>query len=168
MPQVDSLVGLASWGAEAISGIGRGKVNTFPEGGWSWVDCGVAGDAVQVESINISPDPPVPGKNLTVSVKGVVIDPINEGSYADVLVKLGLIKLLQKRFDVCDEAENANATVQCPVSPGSYEVSQTVELPKEIPRAKFAIQVRGVTAEDKDMLCLDLFIDFLHRKPALN
>lgn len=26
------------------------------------------------------------------------------GAYADVTVKLGLIKLLQKRFDVCEEA----------------------------------------------------------------
>lgn len=27
-----------------------------------------------------------------------------DGSYADVVVKLGLIKLLSKRFDVCEEA----------------------------------------------------------------
>lgn len=27
-----------------------------------------------------------------------------EGAYADVTVKLGLVKLLQKRFDVCEEA----------------------------------------------------------------
>jgi len=27
-----------------------------------------------------------------------------EGAYADVLVKLGLIKLLQKKFDVCETA----------------------------------------------------------------
>jgi hypothetical protein len=30
--------------------------------------------------------------------------PWQEGAYADVTVKLGLIKLLQKRFDVCEEA----------------------------------------------------------------
>jgi hypothetical protein len=27
-----------------------------------------------------------------------------EGAFADVTVKLGLIKLLQKQFDVCEEA----------------------------------------------------------------
>ena len=27
-----------------------------------------------------------------------------EGAYADVVVKLGLVKLLTKRFDVCEEA----------------------------------------------------------------
>lgn len=110
-----------------------------------------------------------------------------EGSYADVLVKLGLIKLLQRRFDICEEAcvpaqvpsklhrsfsrltstlilapalcsDNANASLTCPVKPGHYTLTQTVELPKEIPRAKFAIDVLGVTAEDEDMLCLKLYI----------
>lgn len=28
---------------------------------------------------------------------------LQEGAYADVVVKLGLIKLLTKRFDVCEE-----------------------------------------------------------------
>jgi len=27
-----------------------------------------------------------------------------DGAYADVTVKLGLIKLLQKQFDICEEA----------------------------------------------------------------
>lgn len=55
-------------------------------------------------------------------------------------------------------SDNANATLTCPVEPGTYTLEQTVELPKEIPRAKFAIDVLGVTAEDEDMLCLKLYI----------
>jgi hypothetical protein len=84
-----------------------------------------------------------------------------------VLVKLGLIKLLQRKFDVCEtasvrlressprsflaiaitdppvfliliSAEN-NATIQCPVVPGVYEIVQTVELPKEIPKGPYPI-----------------------------
>lgn len=27
-----------------------------------------------------------------------------EGAYADVLVKIGVIKLLERRFDLCEEA----------------------------------------------------------------
>jgi hypothetical protein len=109
-------------------------------------------------------------------------------------VKLGLIKLLQKRFDVCEEAcvhDNStsgmktnstlrrknNATVQCPVEPGTYNVEQTVALPKEIPpgmacvhlithlftglAAKFKIEVRGYTEANKDMVCVDLTVDFM-------
>ncbi|WWD04914.1 phosphatidylglycerol/phosphatidylinositol transfer protein [Kwoniella europaea PYCC6329] len=156
------------WAGELVSGGGKvfttvkaGDVRTMDS--WSYVDCGLATDAVQLKSIHVTPDPPVPGKNLTVEVEADVIEPIKEGAYADVTVKLGLIKLLQKQFDVCEEARNANATVQCPVSPGPYKVKQTVELPKEIPKAKFSVQVRGYTDEDEDMVCLDLFVDFMKR-----
>jgi hypothetical protein len=32
---------------------------------------------------------------------------------------------------------NANATVQCPVEKGLYSISQSVDLPKEIPHGEF-------------------------------
>ncbi|KAG6820105.1 hypothetical protein H0H93_005252 [Arthromyces matolae] len=145
---------------------------------WSWTNCGwfdsqtpsifmlksCTGnpeDVILIEDIQVSPDPPQPGKDLTVTVKGVATSTIEEGAYADVTVKLGLIKLLVKQFDVCEEARKANATIQCPVERGAYTVTQTVALPREIPRAKFAVHVQGYTAEDDDMLCLDLNVDFM-------
>ncbi|KAJ6575214.1 hypothetical protein B0H19DRAFT_1254802 [Mycena capillaripes] len=149
--------------------------------GWEYVDCGLPSNPIQIDSIELSPDPPVPGKDLTVTVKALVTEVIEEGASADVVVKLGLIKLLQKTFDVCEEARNANATVSCPVEPGPYDVVQTVALPKgdrtEIPKgeycvpyystiltqppAKFVVLVRGFTVAEEDMLCLDLKIDFM-------
>ncbi|KAG1755202.1 ML domain-containing protein [Suillus paluster] len=134
--------------------------------GWSWTDCGLSTDPIQLESISLSPDPPKPGQDLTVTVVGTAQERIEDGAYADVVVKLGLIKLLTKTFDVCNEARSANATVQCPVEEGQYTVVQTVALPKEIPQAKFSVSVRGYTADDDDMLCLDLKVDFM-RSPFL-
>jgi len=129
--------------------------------GWRYTDCGLPTDPIQIDSIDVSPDPPQPGKDLTVLVKATALERLEEGAYADVTVKLGLIKLLKKQFDLCEEARNANTTVQCPVEEGSYEVTQTVALPKEIPKAKFVVEVRGYTVEDEPMLCLDLHVDFM-------
>ncbi|CAE6479685.1 unnamed protein product [Rhizoctonia solani] len=133
---------------------------------WSYSDCGLPTDAVQVKSIKLSPDPPQIGKDLTITARGVVTRRIEDGAYADVTVKLGLVKLLHKQFDVCEEARNNNVTVQCPVEPGEYEVVQTVQLPRETPRAKFTIDVRGFTSEealDTDLACLQLKVDFIGR-----
>lgn len=58
-------------------------------------------------------------------------------------------------------SRHANASVQCPVQPGPYTVTETVELPQEIPKAKFSVLVRGYTVDDEDMVCLDLFVDFV-------
>ncbi|KAF4572840.1 Phosphatidylglycerol/phosphatidylinositol transfer protein [Pleurotus pulmonarius] len=130
---------------------------------WGYTDCGLPTDPIQITSIVVTPDPPQPGKNMTVKVKATAIERVEEGAYADVIVKLGLIKLLHKQFDLCEEARNADTDVQCPVEPGDYEVEQTVELPKEIPKAKFVVNVRGYTADDEDLVCLDLKVNFMKR-----
>ncbi|KAJ7103431.1 ML domain-containing protein [Mycena belliarum] len=125
--------------------------------GWEYVDCGSPSQPLRIDSIELSPDPPVPGQDLSVTVKANVTETIEEGAAAGVVVKLGLIKLVQKTFDVCEEARNANAPFTCPVQPGPYTVVHTVALPREIPKAKFLIQVRGLG----DSLCLDLRINFM-------
>jgi len=130
---------------------------------WSYEDCGLATDPVQIKSISVSPDPPVPGSDMTVTVRASAIEPVQEGAYADVTVKLGLIKLLQKEFDLCEEARNANVSVTCPVEKGEYEVVQTVTLPREIPRAKFNVAVRAYTVEDDDLFCVDLSVNFMKK-----
>ncbi|KAF7349894.1 ML domain-containing protein [Mycena venus] len=70
------------------------------------------------------------------------------------------IKLLDKTFDICEEARNANATVSCPVQPGAYSIVQTVELPKEVPKLKYVINVRGYTVDEDAMACVDLTVQF--------
>ncbi|KAG8743743.1 Phosphatidylglycerol/phosphatidylinositol transfer protein [Ceratobasidium sp. 428] len=131
---------------------------------WTWEDCSLPSDIVQIKSIEVSPDPPQPGKDLTVTATGIAtkaIEASQPGSYADVTVKLGLIKLLQKEFDICEEARNANATIQCPIAAGEHKVVQTVALPKEIPRAKFNVLAKGYTVDDEDLMCMKINIDFI-------
>ncbi|KAG8688404.1 Phosphatidylglycerol/phosphatidylinositol transfer protein [Ceratobasidium sp. 394] len=128
---------------------------------WKWTDCGSPDDIVHIKSIEVSPDPPQPGKDLTVTAIGVADKEIEDGAYADVTVKLGLIKLLKKQFDICEEARSANATIQCPIGAGDHKVVQTVALPKEIPRAKFNVEARGYSADDEDLMCVKIEIDFI-------
>lgn len=66
--------------AEAAFDQVKGDVSPFwppvptptPGGGWVWSSCGQPDDVVEVKSIDVSPDPPVPGKNMTVKARGVV------------------------------------------------------------------------------------------------
>lgn len=58
-------------------------------------------------------------------------------------------------------SRNANATLQCPIQPGHYDIIQTVELPREIPRAKFTVEARAFTQTDDDMACANIMIDFM-------
>ncbi|KAH7883673.1 ML domain-containing protein [Phlebopus sp. FC_14] len=156
---VAALASVAFAGSHEQEVISDSPVHTTDS--WSYADCGLPSDVIQIKSIAVSPDPPKPGQDLTVTVAGTALEVIEEGAFADVTVKLGLIKLLTKRFDVCEEARAANASIQCPVQKGDYLVSQTVALPKEIPQAKFSVSVRGYTVDEEDMVCLDLKVDFM-------
>ncbi|GAK66636.1 phosphatidylglycerol/phosphatidylinositol transfer protein [Moesziomyces antarcticus] len=135
-----------------------------PGGGWQWSSCGTGDEVVSVDSIVVSPDPPVPGQNLTVRAKGTIKDEVSDGTFADVVVKLGLIRLLARRFDVCEEARANNADLQCPLSAGDYELEQTVALPREIPPGKFNVHVTGENQDGSNLVCLDLSIQFGFRR----
>ncbi|KAK4057539.1 hypothetical protein OIO90_001608 [Microbotryomycetes sp. JL221] len=186
---VDQLVMKAQdVGHDAIAAISADQPHTMTR--WDWSDCGEPTDVIQIKDVRISPDPPKPGKNLTVYASGTVNSLIDQGAYADVTVKLGLIKLLTKRFDVCEELDNANSTLQCPIQPNDYSIEQTVALPAEIPRgklqscfcrdsevradhfsilmlstAKFQVSARVFTQDEKPAACIDLWINFLLPDP---
>ncbi|KAJ7889389.1 hypothetical protein B0H14DRAFT_2692147 [Mycena olivaceomarginata] len=117
-------------------GLGLGQITLGSEkaaaaDSWEWASCGEPSDAVQIKSISVSPDPPKIGADLTVTVDLDVVETIEEGTTADVLVKVGRIKLLQKTFDICEEARNANATISCPLSRAlKYQIHVDVFTPE--------------------------------------
>jgi len=140
------------------SGSGDPRAQTV----FTFDDCGKSGDAVTIESFEVEPNPPEPGQKVIVRASGTVHQLIEDGAFADVVVKLGsYIKLLQKRFDICEELSKANATLQCPIEPGHYEIVQEVTLPKEIPHAKYKVEARAFTQDDDDMACTDIVLDFM-------
>ncbi|KAF7307004.1 ML domain-containing protein [Mycena indigotica] len=128
---------------------------------WEYVNCGTG--LIDIESIVLQPEIPIAGEQLTVTIKGRATQTIEARATADVTVKLGLVKLIQKRFDVCAEvARLPGLGISCPVEDREWHtIQQTVTLPKEIPKSKFNIQVRGSTAKNEPMLCLDLKLDFM-------
>ncbi|KAJ7635238.1 ML domain-containing protein [Roridomyces roridus] len=150
----------------AVALPGKGQFALAPASGllapdsWGYTDCGAASDVVQINSISVSPDPPKIGAQLTVTIDAEVKETIKDGATADVLVKVGRIKLLQKTFDLCEEARNANATISCPVEPGVYQIVQSVDLPKEVPKLKYSISVDAFTVDKDPMACVDLTVQF--------
>jgi hypothetical protein len=104
------------------------SVNTITE---TITDCSNTNDLLQILYINVSPDPPRKGQKLTIDAAGYLEEEVTQGSYIDVTVKLGLIKLLQKRFDLCEQSKSVGKP--CPLEKGRQELNVVVDLPKEIP-----------------------------------
>ncbi|KAH7354989.1 ML domain-containing protein [Rhexocercosporidium sp. MPI-PUGE-AT-0058] len=159
-----SVISITTNHPKADIAFSRTPVHTLSS--WQYIDCGLSTDIVNINSITISPNP-VPGKEITVTADIAVNSVIEDGAYIYVTVKLGLIKLFQKQFNICEELDGGDVTLRCPIQKGTYTLSQTVKLPREIPPAKFSIAARAYTVEDEDIMCADFFVDFYSRQLAV-
>jgi len=85
---------------------------------------------VSIKYIDLDPNPPLAGRNLTIDAQGYVSGRIEEGAYATYEVKYGVIKLLTGTADLCEKA--AEVDVTCPIE-GKVQMEKVVQLPSQIP-----------------------------------
>uniref|UniRef100_A0A1D1ZGK6 Phosphatidylglycerol/phosphatidylinositol transfer protein n=1 Tax=Anthurium amnicola TaxID=1678845 RepID=A0A1D1ZGK6_9ARAE len=120
-------------------------------------DCGRSSDILQIHYIEIRPDPPQKGQELTIDAAGFLTEVVDQGSYVDVVVKLGLIRLLQRRYDLCDEVTKVDK--QCPLE-GYQTLHHSLELPKEIPPGRYIVDVNAFTPDHRKIGCLKVIVTF--------
>lgn len=138
------------------------------EGGgrkWSWRTCPTPPwrrprEAIDIKSISVSPDPPIPGQNVTVSGWGTLKAPVRQGSDAEVLIKVGMAVIHRETVDLCKLAQREAFQLQCPIEPGTYHLSHTVLIPKTIPRSRFNAHITAENHLSDELLCLDVSVDF--------
>ncbi|KAG2213399.1 hypothetical protein INT47_009072 [Mucor saturninus] len=125
-------------------------------------DCSSSDFVLHIHSVKISPEIVTAGGELTIEASGTLDEPVVPGASADVTVKLGVVKLLHKTFDICEELEKKKDEVelQCPIKDGYLTLTQKVTLPKEVPKAKFSVLVHAYTADEKRLACLQVMVDF--------
>lgn len=80
---------------------------------------------LDIKEVKISPDIVQPGSELTIEASGTVMETVEEGAAATVVVKLGVVQLLRKTFDICNELDKHKDDVelQCPIEKGDLTVS---------------------------------------------
>ena len=70
-----------------------------PGQGWQWSSCNTGDEIVDVDSIVVSPDPPVPGQNLTVRAKGTLKDEVSVSSHSWHSIRISYVTT--DIFDCC-------------------------------------------------------------------
>ncbi|KAG0248559.1 Phosphatidylglycerol/phosphatidylinositol transfer protein [Mortierella polycephala] len=110
-------------------------------------------DLLKIDYVTLNPNPPLKGEVLQIDAKGYLSEDIVEGAVIKIIVKLGLIKLLVKQFDFCEESIKVNKT--CPVLAGDQYLNHSVELPKEIPPGKYFVNIRVFNPDEKEVTCLN-------------
>lgn len=126
---------------------------------WSWEWCDDV-DAesylVRVNSVELQPDPPVMGQNLTFHGAGSLSGRVAQGSYVDVNVYLGFLRLYAERMDLCEVLRENHVEVQCPMEPGQYNITHVIEMPKtRVPPIPFRFRVLGISQDKQKIACIN-------------
>lgn len=77
---------------------------------------------MEIRDITLTPSFPEPGKELLIEAEGIIKDPIQEGAYVQVTVKIGVVTLIRRTFDLCEEMQK-NDVLDCPVRQGPTKAS---------------------------------------------
>jgi hypothetical protein len=86
---------------------------------------GLPTDVLDLKYVRITPEVIHPGDELTLEAGGYLSKDVKVGSEADVQVKLGVVRLIKKTFDICDELDKHkdDVQIQCPITQGEHVVS---------------------------------------------
>ncbi|KAG0677525.1 Phosphatidylglycerol/phosphatidylinositol transfer protein [Pichia californica] len=114
--------------------------------------------SLKLYSVDLSPNPPERGQNLTITASGFLSDDIEQGAYVDVVVNYGYIKLLTQTYDLCDELPNIDMT--CPINNGDYTLTKIVQIPNEVPPGKYTVFARAYNKDDSMISCLTGTVEF--------
>ncbi|KAG7693140.1 hypothetical protein KL930_004775 [Ogataea haglerorum] len=107
---------------------------------------------LKLTHVDVSPNPPERGTNLTIAARGDLSKKVDEGAYVEVDVTYGYIKLLHQTYDLCEELPNVD--MECPLNKDSYDLTKIVEIPNEVPPGTYTVIARAFTADDELITCL--------------
>lgn len=113
---------------------------------------------LDIEKVDLDPNPPLPGQTLTIKAKGDVKKKIEEGAKAHLTVKYGLITLINQDADLCDTIKNVD--LECPLDKGDLSLTKDVDLPKQIPPGNYYVKADVFTKDSEKITCLEAHIEF--------
>ncbi|KAF2226200.1 phosphatidylglycerol/phosphatidylinositol transfer protein precursor [Elsinoe ampelina] len=115
-------------------------------------------DILEIDRVDLSPNPPKPGNALTITATGKFKEDIAEGAKIHLQVKYGLITIIRQTADLCDTVKNVD--LECPLKEGAKTLTKDVDLPKEIPPGKYTVLADVVTKDEEKITCLTATVTF--------
>ncbi|XP_004344261.1 phospholipid transfer protein [Capsaspora owczarzaki ATCC 30864] len=116
-----------------------------------WSNCSAASDHLHIINVQITPDPPVKGKSVTIAAAGNLDKNITSGSI-NLSIKFGIIPVLSKSVDLC----TVDPTHPCPLPAGPIVISQTEDIPSSVPSGHYTGTVKVTDQDNQEVACIDL------------
>ncbi|GAW10880.1 hypothetical protein ANO14919_002160 [Xylariales sp. No.14919] len=121
-------------------------------------------DTVQIEKVDLLPNPPESGSKLVIHATGTVYQPIEQGAYVKLTVKYGLIRLISTTADLCEQVDNVD--LKCPIEKGVLSITKDVDIPKEVPPGTYNVFADVYNSDDTPITCLEASVTFGSKKKS--
>ena len=119
-------------------------------------NCGATTDDFQISQLDVSPDPPVMGQNITVAAAGTLNVDITGGQVTlEVYLKtiVGKIRVVNKQENICQSV--GSIPNPCPIKAGPYSKTISALVPNEkIPSGTYTGQVRADDQDGRQIACI--------------
>ncbi|KAI8951119.1 phosphatidylinositol transfer protein [Xylaria longipes] len=119
-------------------------------------------DIMHIEQVDLLPNPPESGAELVIRATGTVFEPIEQDAYVQLVVKYGLIRLVNMKANLCDQVENVD--LKCPIEKGVLSITKAVDIPKEVPPGTYNVFADVYNADDTPITCLQATVTFGMKK----
>ncbi|EGC32925.1 hypothetical protein DICPUDRAFT_37512 [Dictyostelium purpureum] len=116
-----------------------------------WSNCGTSADLLQIDTVDITPNPPQKGQDLTVSASGYLSQTVQDGT-ANIIVKYGFITLYKGSQDICTPKD----PIACPIQAGQYNKTVSATIPSAAPSGKYTGSVTLVSNTGAQIACIDV------------
>jgi hypothetical protein len=125
-----------------------------------WENCGTPDDLLQISSLEYSPQNPIRGEPITVTLKGQMSGNVDKGSKVIVAVKWGGVPIPLPPMDVCDQLNSLPDSPKCPLPAGDVSVKQSFILPTQTPDGLITALIKIRSQERKQVACLKVELKF--------
>jgi len=112
----------------------------------------------QIDFVDLSPNPPIPGQKLTVTANGTFSKDIEPGATVFLQVKYGLITLIKQEADLCDNLPKID--MSCPLEKGVLSIKKEVDIPKQVPPGKYTVLADVNTVDKEKITCMETTVVF--------
>ena len=122
-----------------------------------WSDCTKPSDRGKINSITITPNPPVEGQTLSINANTTIDEEVTGGS-VKVSLMYGFLPIYKHTFDLCQLLEKVEKN--CPVPKGILDITVNVKVPTDVPGGDYSGKAIATDQNNQEIFCINLNYKF--------
>lgn len=118
------------------------RLNDFP-----FSLCPGAPSDLSISKVQVTPDPPVAGQNITIWAYGAVDEEMTDGSQVVIAVDFMGVQIFSESLPMSD-------VTQMPAGPGPIEIHYAIDIPGGVPHGPYSVSLTFDDQTGTELTCL--------------